>query len=647
MVAGVSGSHSSLSSSSTSPSSLPPSSTFFPTSAILERTDRRGRRRHVPPREGDLPQIPLANGTEDLPDRRSDISSSNEAPGMSANWSQDSSMPSGERERVDIADIGTGAGVIRQVEKKGSRWGLSSVLNSVPGGFGVVGAVYLGYTASALGRGAAGVAGPSMLLDAALALHRSDIGLIFAAGEFAGLLGKVLTGFVTDALGGRAVFLGSMAVSATACASLPIVATRLVGSAHIAPKYVLAAFWMASKFAQSALWPSMTKLVHENVKECHHGKCWGLLSTASEVGAVAASMGLAALLQRAGWQGVFSGAATVMAVVTTSLLFLLQRTSEQQSVGGAGAASACVKQGDAVGGPAAQHPLADASWREAMRYFSRSSKFWNCLLGVACLQPILELVTIAPLYLVDSHGITPVRAAELVAFIPFAAAIALFSGGFAYDKLTQRQRAASMSALLAAAAALLVSVLALPMLVLRLSLVSLCVSVPYYMPSAVFSTKFGGSKYCGTVSALLDSAGFATSMALLGGCGWLAETRGWSWVMGCMAALTFAGFLFMGRYLWSEVTPDAIAAPESKDKVTCNCAEGANVVGAVAEAVEEEGIVFEGSVAERLTLSDALRKRRRILELNDYETSDLGYTRMEFERLYADNAAAANDAVAS
>jgi sugar phosphate permease len=69
------------------------------------------------------------------------------------------------------------------------------------------------------------------------------------------------------------------------------------------------------------------------------------------------------------------------------------------------------------------------------------------------------------------------------------------------------------------------------MIGIGLSVFGIGITTPYYIPSGIYSTKYGGAKYCGTVAAVFDGFGYLASFVADNLIGYLSDDFGWSVVL--------------------------------------------------------------------------------------------------------------------
>ncbi|MCH7702489.1 MAG: MFS transporter, partial [Planctomycetes bacterium] len=110
----------------------------------------------------------------------------------------------------------------------------------------VLACMYLGYAALYMCRASVVISGPAMLDDPGLGLSKSAWGAMLGWGTAGTLIGKLANGILADRLGGRRVFMLSLAFC--------MLATGLFSSMSSLLYFSLTYF--LALFAKSAGWPS-------------------------------------------------------------------------------------------------------------------------------------------------------------------------------------------------------------------------------------------------------------------------------------------------------------------------------------------------------------------------------------------------------
>ncbi len=395
----------------------------------------------------------------------------------------------------------------------------------------VLACMYAGYMGFILCRTAIYVASPAMVDDPALSLTKTAFGAILGWGTAGMVTGKLLSGAVADALGGRRVFLLALSVTA-ACAA------AFAASGSFA---AFCALNFSMLLCAAAGWPAMSKIIAAWYEPDRYGKVWGVISTSSRLSAVLSTLALGALLKAGRWPNVFVAAAAATAVLIAAIAFFLK----------AGPADVGLPPPNAdKRGNAAPHPLDGTTLKEALAAFARSGRVWLMCASLMCTTVLMEVIGFLPLYLKETLGISPDQAATASSVFPAGCLVALLAGGFVYDRVARADRAALLGGMLACSAACLAVLLGLGRLGLSpdaaflvtcvaLFLYGVTVAPSYYLPMSVFSIEFGGP-HCGVLIGLIDASGYAAAMAYQFAGGALVDRGGWTSMLVLLLAVAGA-----------------------------------------------------------------------------------------------------------
>jgi sugar phosphate permease len=411
----------------------------------------------------------------------------------------------------------------------------------------VVASMYVGYAMFMVLRMIPTVAGTAIREDAALGIDLEVWGRILAIGSWGAVVGKLICGYASDKFGGKLTFTVGLLFASLFVGMFGIVSdVRLFG----------AAFFMAL-MAKSAGWPSMARIIINWFKPDQYGRVWGILSTSSRVGTLAATFCLGSLLASMSWRGMLWIAAGLGIVAAVAFAFLLKEHPDAAPSTGDGA------RPELEASPSAPHPLDGTTVFEAIPRLLRSRQFWlitGSLMGLGVLWDFLLMV---PLFLQDTLHLSAADASRAASAFPFGSLISVLIGGYVFDKLSRGTTAWVMGLLLTIATGCLLAFLMMPHLELTsgpliwLSLVllfvfGLCVSPCYYIPMSVFSIEFGGP-HSGFLIALLDALSFAATGLFYYYGGGLAE-KSWSLFLTVLVGISVWSALTTFVFLRGEAT---------------------------------------------------------------------------------------------
>ncbi len=366
----------------------------------------------------------------------------------------------------------------------------------------------LGYGMLMLCRTVVGVAGPAMLADPVLTLNTATFGAILGWGTAGNLTGKLTTGILADKLGGSRVFVWAVVLAA--------IATFIFGT--LSSNIAFFALYFLTVFAKSAGWPSMANIIRVGFVPAKHGRVWGFIATSSRISSVATTVLVSSLLLIMSWRGLFY-IAGALALVSAVILPRYLKSSWQDS----GRFDAAVEGStEPISTFPKDYPLSKIETRAAVRVFISNPRFWLISLGVSSLAVLFEFQVFLPIYLSETFSLPPAQAGLASSAFPLGCLVAVFGGGFIYDKLSKKNIVYTMSATLIVAVLCLLSLrllgaydfgsgLELSLTVAAIFLFGFAISPAYYIPMSVFSIGFGG-KHCGLLVGLIDAFAYFGAM---------------------------------------------------------------------------------------------------------------------------------------
>ncbi len=409
----------------------------------------------------------------------------------------------------------------------------------------IVLSICLGYAMLMLCRTVVGVAGPAMLLDPELNLDTASFGAILGWGTAGNLIGKLTNGVIADKLGGSKVFLFAIGFAA--------VTTFIFGT--LSSNTAFFALYFLTIFAKSAGWPSMANMIRASFLPDKHGRVWGFIATSSRISSVATTLLLSSLLLVMSWRGLFFIAAGIALVCVLIIPKFLNKIKIQSELNSDGSSMGLVSDD--------HHPLTHTDTFNAIIYFIKSSRFWLISLGVSSLAVLFEFQVFIPIFLSETFDLAPAQAGIASSAFPLGCLIAVFIGGFVFDKLSKKNVIYVLGATLVIAILCLFSLQFLGTiqwdtqteLILTICLIFIfgfAISPAYYIPMSVFSISFGG-KHCGLLVGLIDALAYVGAMTFDFVGGAVANKEGgWQDFIGILIVTSFIAAVTMIIFLYVE-----------------------------------------------------------------------------------------------
>ncbi len=366
----------------------------------------------------------------------------------------------------------------------------------------------LGYAMLMLCRTVLGVAGPAMIQDPSLGLNTATFGAILGWGTAGNLTGKLTNGIVADRFGGSKVFIAAIGIAA--------VATFIFGT--LSTNTAFFALYFLTIFAKSAGWPSMANIIRVWFTHAKHGRVWGFIATSSRISSVATTLLLSSLLLVMSWRGLFF----IAALLALMIVFVLPKYLKDSWQDSGDMSAESEQTVDTLSTWSSAHPLHDVDTVAAILFFIKSSRFWLISLGIASLAVLFEFQVFIPIYLSETFSLIPAEAGMASAAFPMGSLIAVFAGGFVFDKLSKKNLIFVMGATLVVAIFCLLALrflgtvelnaqLELILTIICIFLFGMAISPAYYIPMSVFSIDFGG-KHCGLLVGLIDALAYFVAM---------------------------------------------------------------------------------------------------------------------------------------
>jgi sugar phosphate permease len=346
------------------------------------------------------------------------------------------------------------------------------------------------------------------------------LGELASLGVFAYAIGKFLSGWLTDWMGGRRAFLLGTA-GAVGC-------TILFGLSGGLPVFTLA--WVLNRLLQSMGWPGAVKLTARWFSYSSYGTAMGIISLSFLFGDAAARQFMGWLIgSGVGWRGVFFAAASVLFVIFIFNMILLKESP--RAIGEAEPPANPLNLVDSKDGGDVK---AAVGLQSLLAAFLRSPAFWLvCLLSLGCTLLRETFNTWTPTYFVEVAGLSRAEAASKSALFPLFGGMSVMLAGFLSDRLGHSGRA------LILLIGMLLATIGLWLMgradfggsyawpVLLVAFVAFALIGPYSYLAGALSLDFGGKQGSATASGLIDGVGYLGGILAGGAVARFSVTHGW------------------------------------------------------------------------------------------------------------------------
>jgi sugar phosphate permease len=406
-------------------------------------------------------------------------------------------------------------------------------------------------------------------LSHALGIDKAALGLISTVGTLLYAAGKLTTGAIADARGGRLVFLVGLWGS--------VFASVLFGLGSGAAFFALA--WGLNRLFQSMGWVGLVKVLARWFPRANYGTAMGLMTVSYQLGGAVATVFAGALLGFGlGWRALFFVPAAVLAVVGLAAHRLLHDSPEdvghalphepdpEEAVpavlparaGGAPGSSSAPASGAATT-DAAEDPRGYLAQFRAV--LSQPAFLVMCGLSLVLTLEREIFGLWMPAYFADM-GAAASTAAFKSAVFPLLGCTGTLAAGYISDRFLGGRRVPVIIVSLVALSLALLGLGQLTQLaafaqahlgaalnrdVLAVALVGVAgffLLAPYSMVGGgVIALDFGGRKTAATAAGLLDGTGYLAASLAGAPVAELVVHRGWPLAYSLMAALTMLGAL--------------------------------------------------------------------------------------------------------
>ena len=380
------------------------------------------------------------------------------------------------------------------------------------------------------------------------------LGVVASFGILAYALGKFVGGALTDRLGGRGAFLGSMFGS--------VLFTLLFAASGTLPLFTLA--WISNRFVQSFGWPGMVKLCGRWFSFARYGTVMGLVSLSYLFGDAAARLFLGWLIGMGlSWSGVFVVSGVVLSAIFVACLVGLRETPRNLGMAEPSANPLNVyghegERADAVGLFALLTPLV------------RSRSFWYvCLLSIGCTQLREVFNNWTPTFFTEGLELAPATAAAASSVFSFFGGVSVLLAGYGSDRLGRTGRAQIITVGLALAALVLLLLGSAGgsrstfVAVALVGLVAVLVIGPYSYLAGALSLDFGGKRGAATACGIIDGVGYLGAGWAVDHVGRVSVTLGWAGAFRALAGVALLSSL-VGVLFWLEQRSKASLEPTCK-----------------------------------------------------------------------------------
>lgn len=390
-------------------------------------------------------------------------------------------------------------------------------------GWGVVAALAAGYVGIYLCRKNLAVALP--LLQDTFSATNEEIGRIATVGTLAYAAGKIVNGPLVDRLGGRAGFLASLGAVAL-CGAAGALSPGLL---------VLSLFYGLNRFAGSAGWGAMMKLVPTWFGPARTATVIAVLSLSYVGGGVAATLLARQIVASGGgWRAVMGLPSAALLVIALACAAFVRR----------GPRSPDTAQGD-PDAPSGAAQEKTGALHAALVLIRRPQFLVTCALSftITLMRESFSLWNVHFLTSIQGGSKSVTTAALQSIGFDIMGALSILATGFAYDRTAPARRRWLMAGTLALLSGVLVALpgaaSASPAAAAWLvAAVGLLVYGPYSLLAGVLAVESGGAALAATASGLIDSVGYIAGALAGVALGRLLDIGGYPLGLRCLAGVT-------------------------------------------------------------------------------------------------------------
>lgn len=416
---------------------------------------------------------------------------------------------------------------------------------AVRAGWGVMLALAVGYIGIYLCRKNLAVAVP--MLQQSFGASKQQIGIVASLGTLAYAAGKVVNGPIVDRLGGRLGFL----------ASLACVALFGAAGAFAPGLWALTLFYGCNRFAGSAAWGAMIKLVPTWFGKARTGTAIAVLSLSYVAGGALATLFARQIVASGGsWRAVMGVPSAALLILGVGCALTVKRGPfEPKPAPGIAVAVASASASAAV--VAERRPFA-----ATLALLRRPQFLVVCALSFTITLMRESFNTWSVDFLVSIQGGSPSLATAALQSIGFdlAGVVSIVAAGYAYDRIQPWRRRwwmAGCLALLAAVLAVLPRAAAIQPLygAILIGAIGLLVYGPYSLLAGVLAVESGGVEQAATAAGIIDGTGYLAGALAGAALGKVLDVGGYALGFQILAGITAASALIALLLKPSEPAP--------------------------------------------------------------------------------------------
>ena len=407
----------------------------------------------------------------------------------------------------------------------------------------VLTSLLVAYLAFFFVRSHASITMPQIL--ASTGLSKSQFGVVISFGFGAQAVGKIVNGILADRKGGKLVLLTALHMSILISALFAIVGYLHENRTPLAFDQLMTLFvilWSMNRFAQSAAWGAILKILPYWFHDGEYGRVMGLFALSYGYGdaMVRALLGAFAQIDSIRWYDVW-WIGCLFAFVCGLPSFWLVLPSPT--------AIGCIpptnkKQSKAKAAANGEEPPKSA-WA-SMKALFRSYQFWMIVflyVGLTLIREAFNSWTTQ--FLTDHLALSNSEAAIASLTIPLFAATSALIGGWLFDRLTERRKELLPAVFLSVSLVALVAITIcthydydnVALNLFLLACVSFGMETPYTLIDGVYTLKISGKNSPALTVGIIQAAGNTGAIASGYLVGLIAETYGWSVLMALLSGL--------------------------------------------------------------------------------------------------------------